>query len=119
MLHAHDPPLLLIPNYSLLGRSWDDPLLQRLLESVDGILDEQGYSNYAGMDSGSAYFANLLNHQTNVQRKGCAYYQINEVNDTHNNATRRFVVGSYLQVRAILCTTRYSCLYTGTQYMDR
>jgi len=41
LLHAHDPPLLLIPNYSLLGRSWNDPLLQRLLGSVDGILDEQ------------------------------------------------------------------------------
>jgi hypothetical protein len=99
LLHAHDPPLLLIPNYSLLGRSWDDPLLQRLLGSVDGILDEQGYSNYGGMDSGKSYFANLLKHQTNAQKKGCAYYQINEVHNTNSNATRRFVVGAYLQGR--------------------
>ena len=99
MLHAHDPPLLLIPNYSLLGRSWDDALLQQLLGSVDGILDEQGYSNYAGMDSGKAYFENLLRHQMNVQQKGCAYYQINEVKNTSSNATKRFVVGSYLQGR--------------------
>ena len=99
MLHAHDPPLLLIPNYSLLGRSWNDPLLQRLLESVDGILDEQGYSNYAGMNSGAAYFENLLKHQINVQQKGCAYYTINEVKNTNDNATRRFVGGSYLQGR--------------------
>ena len=99
LLHAHDPPLLLIPNYSLLGRSWNDTLLQQLLGAVDGILDEQGYSNYAGMDSGATYFDNLLKHQTNVQQKGCAYYQINEVKNTSANATRRFVVGSYLQGR--------------------
>ena len=89
----------MIPNYSLLGRSWDDPLLQRLIGSVDGILDEQGYSNYGGMDSGKSYFANLLRHQKNVQQKGCAYYQINEAKDMSSNATRRFVVGAYLQGR--------------------
>ena len=99
LLHAHEPPLLLIPNYSLLGRSWNDTLLQQLLGAVDGILDEQGYSNYAGMNSGATYFDNLLKHQTNVQQKGCAYYQINEVKNTSANATRRFVVGSYLQGR--------------------
>jgi hypothetical protein len=29
-----------------------------------------------GMNSGKAYFENLLRHQQNVQQKGCAYYQV-------------------------------------------
>ena len=51
------------------------------------------------MNSGKSYFANLLKHQQNVQQKGCAYYQINEANNMSSNASRRFVVGAYLQGR--------------------
>ena len=69
-LHALDPPLLLVPNFSVGALPHDSPSALAVLNGVDGALDERGFTGWgAGFVSG-AEFANVRGWARALQAAG-------------------------------------------------
>jgi hypothetical protein len=71
---------------------------QALLENVDGVVDESGYSDYALYQSRSAasVFRNTTDYLIAVQRRGIAVFTINYFNTTEvSPQAREYLIAAY------------------------
>ena len=94
-LHALSPPLALIPNFSFGDPT--DPNVQKALGSIDGLFDEQGFTNWG---SGSnrltgSQWTNWVAFIEQVQELGMPYYLVNQATTT-DQATLQWAIASYL-----------------------
>ena len=100
-LRELSPPMALIPNICLHGSGlrWDNPLLSKLRDSTDGVLDEAGWTGWGATRVPEPEWSNLTMHALDLQEHGVAYYSINEcgaVGSENDSDLRRWIVGSYL-----------------------
>jgi len=106
-------PMIVIPNYSLGGRNWNDSEVLAVGNATDGVLSEAGFSDYGRLAgfSAAAWEQRIL-FMRNLQANGVAYYSINELGDPNpahwyqpcsanplnciGPRDRQFVIASYL-----------------------
>ena len=90
-------PLALIPNLSLGDVSPTDPLVQTVLSHVDGILDEDGFTNGGrGYLTGNAWVQHVQMIEE-VQKQDKPYYLVNQFStDTVDSAEVQWALASYL-----------------------
>ena len=100
-LREFSPPMALIPNICLHGSGlrWDNPLLSKLRDSTDGVLDEAGWTGWGAARVPEPEWSNITMHALDLQEHGVGYYSINEcgaVGSENDSDLRRWIVGSYL-----------------------
>ncbi|MHB1845210.1 MAG: putative glycoside hydrolase [Deltaproteobacteria bacterium] len=97
-LHALSPPLALIPNFSFDDPT--DPNVQTALGSIDGVVDEQGFTNWGSGASRltGATWTHWVAFIEQVQALGMPYYSINQAG-TVDQATLQWVLASYLMAK--------------------
>jgi|SRR5579863_567425 len=112
-LHALPHPLALIPNIGYrLGSAAGDPqsaqIVQQIVDHVDGVLDEGGFTQY-----GSGYLTDndwiqtiQLIRQTQQQNK--PYYIIDEFLHQPSRADAQWAISSYLMCKEHLSALFYS-----------
>jgi hypothetical protein len=94
-LHSLKHPLALIANFSLNGRPADDPVVQQVLNNVDGVLDEEGFTNYgSGYLTGNQWLQKVQFIEE-VQKQHKPYYIINEFPSV-GRAELQWAIASYL-----------------------
>ncbi len=99
-LHSLKHPLALISNLTLGSLAPDDPLLQQVLSHIDGVLDEDGFT-----EAGDAYLTGTDWIQTiqfiqSVQAQHKAYYIINQFSSSVvDSAEVQWAVASYLMAK--------------------
>ena len=94
-LHALSPPLALIPNFSFGDPT--DPNVQKALGSIDGLFDEQGFTNWGSGSSRltGTQWTNWVAFIEQVQELGMPYYLVNQATTT-DQATLQWAIASYL-----------------------
>ena len=104
-LHHLAHPLALIPNLtvSALGRlTSDNPLIQRILNNVDGVVDEGGFTDYGqGYLSDDDWLARVQFIRY-VQQHNKPYYIIN-VFPGVDHAAFQWALASYLEAKEQAC----------------
>jgi hypothetical protein len=77
-LHALQPPLRLIPNFALAGSAFNSQAALGILQNVDGILDERGFTGWGSGFLGDGEWRNIWEWARALQAAGKGYYSINE-----------------------------------------
>ena len=94
-LHHLRRPLALIPNISLEALPLYDPVWQQVVNHVDGLLDEGGFTYYgSGYMTGSAWVRRIQFMET-VQQQHKPYYIINQFRSV-GHAQIQWALASYL-----------------------
>jgi len=95
-LHDLQHPLALIPNLALGDLSPDDPLVQQLLSHIDGVLDEDGFTN-----GGKSYltgndWVQKIQFMETVQGLYKPYYVVNQFSSSIGPQEVQWALASYL-----------------------
>lgn len=113
-LHALPHPLALIPNLGVFsGASTvsyaSDPILQQIIDHVDGFLDESSFTRYgASYVTGSAWL-NLVQLIQEVQQKNKPYYLLTEFPDKQiTQADSEWAISTYLMAKEHLSALFYA-----------
>jgi Hypothetical glycosyl hydrolase family 15 len=94
-LHHLQHPLDLIPNLSTGNLSPNDPIMQQVVNQVDGVLNEGGFSQYGdGYLTGSDWIQ-AIQFMESLQAQNKAYYLINQFHSI-GHAEIEWAVASYL-----------------------
>jgi hypothetical protein len=132
-LHSLTTPLLLIPNFSIGDYyPFDSPTAIAVLNGVDGVLDERGFTGWGSGYISANEFANVLGWARSLQAAGKAFYSINEWAQQQLNGTPpplppravlEYVVASWLMVNDgfsgvfISCVQCYGWKQVAPQYL--
>jgi len=96
-LHALQHPLALIPNLSVGSVALDDPMVQRVIDHVDGVLDEGGFTDYGHgyvTDVNWVQYVRFIEH---VQQENKPYYIVNQFKpSTLGRSQIEWALASYL-----------------------
>ena len=104
-LHRLQRPLALIPNLALGSISPTAPVIQELIDHVDGVLDEGGFTNYANGYVTGDQWAQMIDFIRNVQQQFKPYYLINQYKSTPlSQAQIQWALSSYLMAKDRLST---------------
>ncbi len=96
-LHELKHPLALIPNFGLGTIAPNDSSVQQFIHHVDGILDEQGFTNYGNGFITDASWVQYINLIKSVQHLNKPYYIINEFNTSQiSHEQMQWALASYL-----------------------
>jgi len=96
-LHSLAHPLALIPNLDFRPLSLDDPLVQQILEHIDGILDEGGFSIYTHGYLTDEDWLQRIQLIRSVQAMDKSYYIVNQFNSLSVNSNEiQWALASYL-----------------------
>lgn len=113
-LHALPHPLALIPNLGVFsGASTvnyaSDPILQQIIDHVDGFLDESAFTKYGvGYLTGNDW-VNLVQLIQEVQQKNKPYYLLDEFKEQPvNQFDSEWALSSYLMAKEHLSALFYS-----------
>jgi len=113
-LHALPHPLALIPNLGVFSGSStvnyaSDPILQQIIDHVDGFLDESSFTKYGvGYVTGSDW-VNLVQLIQEVQQKNKPYYILDEFKEQPvNQFDSEWAISSYLMAKEHLSALFYS-----------
>ena len=121
-LHQLQHPLALIPNLSLGSVSPDDPLVQQALSHVDGVLDEDGFTNDArGYLTGNDW-VQRIHLMRNVQEQHKPYYVVNQFQaPSISRDSLQWALASYLMGKgrmAALFISTYQGYGADTRYNE-
>lgn len=78
-LHRLPHPMALIPNLALGSLSATDPIVQKAVTSVDGVVDEGGFTEYGEGYLTGAQWVQRVRFMEDVQQSGEPYYVINRL----------------------------------------
>jgi hypothetical protein len=113
-LHALPHPLALVPNLGVYSSNStvnlaNDPTLQQIIDHVDGVLDERGFTNYgSGYLTGNDW-ANMVQFIQQVQQKNKPYYILDEFPEQPvSQSDTEWAVASYLMAKGHLSGLFYS-----------
>lgn len=105
-LHALSHPLLLVPNLGIGSIPLSDPTLVQIVQHVDAVLDEGGFTGYGENYLTDSRWAQKIQFIENVQQQGKAYYIVNEFNQSAlagdgslTSADIEWVLASYLMCK--------------------
>jgi hypothetical protein len=106
-LHTLPHPLALVPNlgyYSggVNGNSANDPVFQQIIDHVDGVLDESGFTKYGNGDLTGNDWINTVQFIQQVQQKNKAYYILDEFPTVPAPADAEWALSSYLMAKGHL-----------------
>lgn len=106
-LHSLAHPLALIPNFDLGGGLQSgDPSVLEIVNNVDAILDERGFTNYGGNYVTGNDWLQMVQFIQNVQEQNKAYYILNKVNRRLRVSQIHYVLASYL-----MCKGRHASVF--------
>jgi hypothetical protein len=77
-LHHLPHPLALIPNLSLGNIAPSDPIVTQIVNHVDGILDEDGFTDDARGDLSGAKWVQLVQFMVSVQQANKPFYVVDQ-----------------------------------------
>jgi hypothetical protein len=116
-LHALPHPLALIPNIGYFGDSSvanmaGDPTFQQIIQHVDGVLDESGFTHYGdGYITGTTWLQ-MVNLIHSIQAQHKPYYVVDEFPKSPvSTADAQWALASYLMAKDHLAYL----FYNGTQ----
>lgn len=113
-LHELSHPLVLIPNFGRGNVSLSDSSIQQFVQHADGILDEQGFTNYGSGYVTDDKWVQLINFMKAVQHQNKPYYSLNEFKtDQLSHDQIQWALSSYLMGKEQLATVFIS---TNQQY---
>ena len=116
-LHALPHPLALVPNIGYFGsRSIanvaNDPIFQQILQHVDGVLDESGFTHYGDGYITDTTWLQMVNLIQSVQQQHKPYYIIDEFSKMPvSTGDAQWALASYLMAKDHLA----DLFYNGTQ----
>jgi hypothetical protein len=120
-LHHLRHPLALIPNLALDGLSPNDPQVQQIVNSVDGMLDEEGFTHCGqGYLTGSDWMQRI-HFMENMQKQQKPYYVVNQFDGSApiNSEEIQWALASYLMGKehlAALFISTYQGYGDDTRY---
>jgi len=110
-LHSLPRPLALIPNLALRPLSLDDPLVQQMLQHIDGMLDEGGFTIYNQGYLTDENWLERIQLIRSVQAMNKPYYIVNQFNSVSVNSNEiQWALASYLMSKEHL-----SALFISTR----
>lgn len=99
-LHALAHPLALIPNLGIGVVPLADPILQQVVNHIDGVLDESGFTGYGQGYVTDNNWLQLVQFISNVQEQRKAYYIVNEFSSSAlSQADIEWALASYLMCK--------------------
>jgi hypothetical protein len=113
-LHALPHPMALIPNLGIYSSNStinlaSDPILQQIIDHVDGVLDERGFTNYGNGYLTGNDWVNMVQFIQQVQQKNKPYYILDEFPEQPvNRADSLWAISSYLMAKEHLSGLFYS-----------
>jgi Hypothetical glycosyl hydrolase family 15 len=113
-LHALPHPLALIPNLGYYNSNANrseasDPILQQIIDHVDGVLDESGFTNYGDSDLTGNNWVNTVQLIQQIQQKNKPYYILDEFKTQPvNQSDTEWALSSYLMAKGHLSALFYS-----------
>jgi hypothetical protein len=122
-LHALPHPLALIPNLgyyngTITGSQASNPVLQQIIDHIDGVLDESGFTKYGkGYLTGNDW-VNTVQFIQQVQQKNKPYYILDEFPEQPvNRADAQWAISSYLMAKDHLAALFYSGVQQYGSYL--
>ncbi len=107
-LHHLQHPLALIANFGLGNLPWNDVQVQQVVSHTDGILGEEGFTNYgSGYLTDSAWIQKIQFIES-VQQQEKPYYIIDQFHSV-GHAEIQWALASYL-----MCKEQAAALYIST-----
>jgi hypothetical protein len=116
-LHALPHPLALIPNLGLAPKTRaDDPWVQDMIEHVDGVLDERGFTDYSKGYLTDKEWQQTIQLIKSVQDQGKPYYSVNQFPTVSlSHAQVQWVLASYLLAKERLAAVSLTSTVNGVQ----
>jgi len=96
-LYALHHPLALIPNLSIGSVAFNDPTVQQVIDHVDGVLDEGGFTDYGHSYVTDLTWVHYVRFIEHVQQENKPYYIVNQFKPyTLGSSQIEWVLASYL-----------------------
>lgn len=121
-LHSLSHPLALIPNFSLGNIPPSDPIVQQIIHHVDGVLDEDGFTDDARGDLSGNKWVQLVQLMESVQQQHKPFYLVNQFNSAAVDSNEiQWALASYLMGKehsAALFISTYQAYGRDTRYYE-
>lgn len=121
-LHSLAHPLALIPNFSLGSIPPSDPIVRQIVNHVDGVLDEDGFTDDARGDLTDKKWVQLVQLMESVQQAHKPFYVVNQFQSSAvSNDEIQWALASYLMGKehsAAIFISTYQAYGGDTRYYE-